>query len=83
MSIHFSRNVILNSYKSGPSKTLIDYIIVINKDGEGVRDVKVIAGEEIFQKHQLLIHDIMICAVKDIKTLCAKKEGPKVKSRHY
>ena len=41
------------------------------------------SGEEISQKHQLLIPDIMICAVKDVKTLCATKEGLKIKSRHH
>lgn len=25
----------------------------------------------------------MICAVKDVKTLCATKEGLKIKSRHH
>ena len=54
------------TYTSGPSKTQIDYIMVKNKDRKRVRDVKVNAGEEITQQHQLLICDI-ICTVNKVK----------------
>ena len=50
-----------------PSETQSDYIILRNKDRKRVRDTKVIAGEEVAQQHQLLIFDIMICAVKEVK----------------
>ena len=61
------RDIGLITYTSGPSKIQIDYIMVRNKDRKRVRDVKVIAGKEVAQQHQLLICDIMICAVKEIK----------------
>ena len=51
-------------YRLGPSKTQIYYIMVRNKDIKKVIDVKVIAGEEVAQQHQLLICGIIICAVK-------------------
>ena len=50
-----------------PSETQSDYIILRNKDRKRVRDTKVIAGEEVAQQRQLLIFDIMICAVKEVK----------------
>ena len=62
------RDTRLITYRLGPSKTLTDYIIVRNRDRKRVTDVKVIAGEEISQQYQLLICDIMICAVKEAKT---------------
>ena len=61
------RDTRLIIYISRPSKTQIDYIMVRNKDTKRVREVKVIAGEEVAQQHQLLICDIMICAVKEFK----------------
>ena len=62
-------------YTSGTSKTLIDYIMVRNKDRKRVVDVKVAAREGVPQHHQLLICDIMICAIREVK----KPFAPKIK----
>ena len=56
------RDTQLITYISRLSKTQIDYIMVRNKSRKRVRDVKVIADEEVAQQRQLLICDIMICA---------------------
>ena len=61
------RDTRLITYKSGPFKIQIDYIMVRNKDRKRVRDVKVITGEEFAQHHQLLICYRIICAVKEVK----------------
>ena len=56
----------LMTITSGSSKTQIDYIMVRNKDRKRVRDVKVFPVEENVQQHQLLVCDIMICAVNEV-----------------
>ena len=60
------RDTRLITYKSGPFKVQIDYIMVRNKDRKRVRDVKVIAGEEFAQHHQLLICYRIICAKESV-----------------
>ena len=69
----------LITYTSGPSKTKIDYIMVRKRDIKRTRDVKVIAGEEVAQQHQLLICDIMICAVKEVKKHFVPKRRLEIK----
>lgn len=57
----------LVTYKSGLSKTQIDYIMVRSCDKKIVRDVKVIFGEEVAQQHQLLVCDLEVGLVRGVK----------------
>ena len=45
----------LVTFRSGETETMIDYILVNNKYRSSVKDVKVIAGEEIVSQHCLLL----------------------------
>ena len=57
----------LITYSSGLSTTQIDYILVRNADKKVVKDVKVIAGEEAAQQHRLLVCDVVVHLVKEVK----------------
>ena len=64
----FKKHTPLTTYTSGLFKSQIDYIT--NQSMWGA--VKVIA-EEVAQQHQLLIYEIMICSVKEVKKLFVPK----------
>ena len=57
----------LITYTSGPSKTQIDYILVRNTDKKFVKDVKVLAGEEVAQQHHLLVCSLVVHIGKEAK----------------
>ena len=48
----------LITYASGVGKSIIDYIIVRAEDRKQIRNVKVIAGEEIVRQHKLVVCDL-------------------------
>ena len=50
----------LITYRSGPGKTQIDFILFRRSQRKYVRDVKVIPGEEVALQHQLLVCDYLI-----------------------
>ena len=48
----------LVTYAAGPVKSMVDYIIVRQKDKAKVRNVKVIPNEECVTRHKLLVMDM-------------------------
>jgi len=48
----------LVTYVAGPVKSMVDYVIVRQKDKAKVRNVKVIPHHECIPKHKLLVMDI-------------------------
>ena len=67
------RDTRLITYTSGPSMTQIDYIMIRSIDKKVVTDVKVIPGEEVAQQHHLLVCDILVSQVKEIKKKFVEK----------
>ena len=49
----------LITLRSGETETIIDYILVNNKDSSSVKDVKVIPCEDIVSQHCLLLMDMV------------------------
>jgi hypothetical protein len=62
----------LITYKSGPSRTQIDYFVMRRKDRLCCKDCKVIPGESLTTQHRLLVLDLQI------KTLRKKLTVPKI-----
>ena len=58
----------LITYSSGESKSMIDYILVRAEDKKRIKNVKVIAGEEVVKQHKLLVCDIAYEMDKKVKT---------------
>ena len=48
----------LITYASGAGKSIIDYIILRAENRKQIRNVKVIAGEEIARQHKLVVCDL-------------------------
>ena len=49
----------LITFRSDETEIMTDYILVNNKNGSSVKDVKVIPGEEIVSQHCLLLIDMV------------------------
>ena len=47
---------------------MIDYILVREEDKKRIKNVKVIAGEEVVRQHKLLVCDIAYKMDKKVKT---------------
>jgi len=54
----------LVTYAAGPAKSMVDYIIVRQKDKAKVCNVKVIPNEECVPKHKLLVMDMQYNTTK-------------------
>ena len=48
------------SYKSGPNRTVIDYILIRRRDLKSMKHVKIIPGEAISTQHRILVADMYI-----------------------
>ena len=50
----------LVTYESGPSKTLVDYFLVMRYEKEFLKDMKVLTSEGFITQHKPLACDFMI-----------------------
>ena len=57
----------LVTYQSGNSSSQIDYILVRKAHRKFVKDVKVIAGGECATQHRLVVCDLSVKSVKEVK----------------
>ena len=48
------------SYKSGPNRTVIDYILIRRRDIKSMTNVKIIPGEAIATQYRILVADMNI-----------------------
>ena len=48
------------SYKSGPNRTVIDYILIRRRDLKSKKNVMIIPGEAISTQHRILVADMYI-----------------------
>jgi hypothetical protein len=78
----------LITYSSGDGKSIIDYIIVRSEDRTRIKNVKVIAGEEVVKQHKLVVCDLTFKAVKkpkikwQSKTKIWKLKEPKIREEY-
>lgn len=64
----------LITFKSGPSKSQIDFFLVRREELKGAKDCKVIPGESLTAQHRVLVMDFRIAVVKKRRPQRDKKK---------